>query len=255
MVTNGLWYEIETDSTTARTKRLSNQRFCFIPLVSCLGGQVCTPLNKSTNAVIYFLGREKMFKEIQKDNPVICWFSGGITSAVACKIAIDLFGEDVCRCIFMDTKNEDDDTYRFLKDCENWYGLPIELITRTDYENIQEVWKQYKGLNFANGAICSSVLKRDLRKQWQKENQYSYQIFGYDIDEPKRAKAFTINYPEAKGLYPLLMLGYSKKMCVDMVENAGIEIPLAYRLGLNNNNCLKTGCVQGGGRILAENTT
>lgn len=187
-----------------------------------------------------------MFEEIRKDNPVICWFSGGITSAVACKVAIDLFGKDVCRCIFMDTKNEDDDTYRFLNDCEKWYGLPIERITRTDYDSIQQVWKQYKGLNFANGAICSSVLKRDLRKQWQKDNQYSYQIFGYDIDEPKRAKAFTINYPEAKGFYPLLMLGYSKKMCVDMVEKAGIEIPLAYRLGLNNNNCLKTGCVQGG---------
>ncbi len=35
-IANGLWYEIETDSTTARTKRLSNQRFCFIPRVSHL---------------------------------------------------------------------------------------------------------------------------------------------------------------------------------------------------------------------------
>lgn len=34
LVANDLWYEIETDSTTAPTMRLSNQRFCFIPLVS-----------------------------------------------------------------------------------------------------------------------------------------------------------------------------------------------------------------------------
>jgi hypothetical protein len=49
MFYNGLWYEIETDTNTARTIRLSNQRFCFIPLVSCLGGQVCTPLIKSAD--------------------------------------------------------------------------------------------------------------------------------------------------------------------------------------------------------------
>jgi hypothetical protein len=42
------------------------------------------------------------------------------------------------------------------------------------------------------------------------------------------------------------MFGYSKKMCIEIVENAGIEIPAAYSLGFNNNNCLKTGCVQGG---------
>jgi len=34
LVANGLWYEIETDTTNARTMRLSKQRFCFIPLVT-----------------------------------------------------------------------------------------------------------------------------------------------------------------------------------------------------------------------------
>ena len=54
--------------------------------------------------------------------PIICWFSGGVTSAVACSLAIDKYGKDNCRCVFIDTKNEDDDSYRFLKDCEKWYG-------------------------------------------------------------------------------------------------------------------------------------
>lgn len=186
------------------------------------------------------------FDIISKDNPVICWFSGGITSAVACKLSLNLFGKQNCRIVFIDTKNEDDDTYRFLKDCRSWYKKRIEFITREDYNNIQEVWRKFKGLNFAHGAICSSELKRELRIKWQSENNFSYQVFGYDISETKRARAFTINYSDTNPIYPLLFLGYSKEMCIKIVEDIGIEIPQAYKYGLNNNNCLKTGCVQGG---------
>jgi hypothetical protein len=32
-----------------------------------------------------------------QDKTIICWWSGGITSAVACKIAINLFGGKKCR--------------------------------------------------------------------------------------------------------------------------------------------------------------
>lgn len=198
-----------------------------------------------------------MFSNIQKDNPVICWFSGGVTSAIACWIALNLFGKENCRFIFMDTQNEDDDTYRFLNDCEKWFEVKFEIITMIGYEiktknktivytSIKDIWYKNLSLNVANGAICSSILKRDLRKIWQKENKYSFQIFGYDIDEPKRAKSFTLNYPEASPLYTLLMLGWSKKMCIDKLNEIGIKIPRAYRLGLHNNNCLKTGCIQGG---------
>lgn len=200
---------------------------------------------------------KSFYKNISKSNPVICWFSGGITSAVACWLAIQLFGLANCRIIFMDTQNEDNDTYRFLKDCELWYGKKIEIITMIGreiktrkgivvYNSIQDVWRRNLSLNVAKGAICSSILKRDLRKAWQKANDYSYQIFGYDIDEPKRAKSFTLNYAEASPLYTLLMHGYSKQMCIDLVIDFNIKIPDAYLLGLNNNNCLKTGCIQGG---------
>ena len=64
-----------------------------------------------------------------KDKKIICWWSGGVTSAVACKIAIDCFGHKNCRVIMIDTQNEDDDTYRFRLDCEKWYDKRIEIIT------------------------------------------------------------------------------------------------------------------------------
>lgn len=38
----------------------------------------------------------------------------------------------------------------------------------------------------------------------------------------------------------------NKGDCVKYVESAGLKIPEAYSLGFHNNNCLGTGCVQGG---------
>jgi hypothetical protein len=57
----------------------------------------------------------------------------------------------------------------------------------------------------------------------------------------------TVNYSDkAKPIYPLLLMGFDKKDCFKIVEDAGIKIPESYILGLHNNNCLLTGCVQGG---------
>ena len=179
---------------------------------------------------------------------IIAWWSGGVTSAVACKMSIDMFGLENTTIIFMDTKNEHADTYRFKADCEKWYGKEIETATRLGkkFNSIQDVWYKSKSLNVASGAICSSELKRQLRIELEKTLVYDYEAFGFDIDEPKRAKAMKLNYPKAKPCFPLLFEGLSKKHCIEIIQEAGIEIPEAYKLGFHNNNCLGTGCVQGG---------
>jgi len=183
------------------------------------------------------------------NNKIICWWSGGVTSAVTCKLCIDIYGIENVRLIFIDTFNEDEDTYRFKKDCEKWYDKEIETITRIGkkYDKIQDVWYKYKSLNVAGGAVCSSELKRELRKEWEKENDYRYQAFGFDVDEIRRVKSMTNNYRQtAKPIFPLLMFGYTKKDCVEIILEDGLKLPNAYVLGFLNNNCLKTGCVQGG---------
>ena len=177
---------------------------------------------------------------------IIGWWSGGITSAVACKLAIDLYGKDNCRIIFIDTKNEDEDTYRFMEDCSKWYELPIETITSDKHKSVQDVWLKYKALNNASGAVCSSEMKRQVREKWQKENTWVHQVFGFELDEAKRAKGMVLNHSKTKPIFPLMMYGLRKKDCIEIVEKAGIEPPNMYKLGFLNNNCFKTGCVQGG---------
>ena len=82
------------------------------------------------------MGRRKNYKDI------IAWWSGGVTSAVTCMICIETYGRSRVRVIFIDTHNEHEDTYRFKKDCEDWYKLPIETISNIgeEYKTIQDVW-------------------------------------------------------------------------------------------------------------------
>lgn len=200
-----------------------------------------------------------------KNKKIILWWSGGITSAVACKLSLDMFGDtNDCRVIMIDTMNEDEDTYRFKRDCEAWYGQKIESITCVsrgkdmpgytfvdidiEYDSIQNVWLKHKSLNVATGAICSTQLKRRVREVYQKTIDFDHQVFGYEFDkkECNRALSLSKNHPKAKGIYPLIMMGYDKDACLKMVQQAGVEIPRVYRFGFRNNNCFGTGCVQGG---------
>jgi 3'-phosphoadenosine 5'-phosphosulfate sulfotransferase (PAPS reductase)/FAD synthetase len=177
---------------------------------------------------------------------IICWWSGGVTSAVACKLAIDIYGIDKCEFVFIDTKNEDDDTYRFMQDCEKLYGKKIESISSENYESIQECWEKHLSLNIAKGAICSYKLKRLVREKWEKGKKFKHQVFGFDINENKRALALKLNHAQTKPIFPLLMYGLAKTDCITMLAGYGLEIPRVYKLGYQNNNCFKTGCVQGG---------
>lgn len=168
---------------------------------------------------------------------IIAWWSGGITSAVTCKLCIDIFGLENVRFIFIDTHNEDEDTYRFKKDCEQWFGAEIETICSNEYNSVQEVWRKHKSLNVATGAICSTMLKRKVREVWQKTNEYDYQAFGFELSESKRAISLTANHPKAKAIYPLLLYGLSKKDCIQIVQEAGLKVPRTYEYGYLNNNC------------------
>lgn len=187
-----------------------------------------------------------MFQNISKENPVIAWWSGGADSAITCWLCLNWFGKENIRVVFIDTKNEDPDTYRFKADCEKWWGIPIETICSSKWENIEEVWEHYLSLNVATGAICSTELKRLVRQDFQMKNSFSYQAFGYDVDEIDRATAMKLNYPDSKPIFPIIYELLSKGQSIKMLQKNGIEPPESYKLGYTNNNCFETGCVKGG---------
>jgi PP-loop superfamily ATP-utilizing enzyme len=176
---------------------------------------------------------------MNKNTKVLAWFSGGVTSAVGVWLAIQIFGKENVTVIFIDTKNEDADTYRFKDDCEKWYGLKIESVTMIDndsgYKTIKDVWRKFKSLNVATGAICSTELKRKARIETQKNYAEHLQVFGYEFmkKEMNRALSMFLNNPDSKPIFPLLMFGYDKPKCLSICIENGVEPPRSYGLGIS----------------------
>jgi len=180
------------------------------------------------------------------------WWSAGITSAVACKIALELF-EDV-QLYYIETGSAHADNARFKKDCEKWYGKEIITVRNSKgYKDHFDVIRRERYVNGPDGAKCSQKLKKDVRYEVQDWLQLSLfspgierQIFGYEFEKTQvnRAIRFLQQYAEAKALFPLIDKGLTKDHCAALLLNNGIELPIMYKLGYSNNNC--EGCVKGG---------
>ncbi len=176
---------------------------------------------------------------------IISWWSAGITSAVACKFALQQYGSDNIDLVYIDTGSAHSDNDRFKKDCENWYGQKINTIKSDKFSNVLEVVA--KGwINSPYGAACTKQLKKDVRIKYEKDNEFSGQIFGFEFSkkEINRAIRFKEQNPNTLPLYPLIEHQLTKANCGFILENQGIELPTMYKLGYSNNNCLM--CVKGG---------
>ena len=175
----------------------------------------------------------------------IAWFSCGATSAVACKLALQMY--DDVRIFYIETNSGHPDNERFIQDCERWYGQPIERRQSTKYKDVDDVLIRKTYINGPHGAACTSLLKKAVRYEIQDElGEWDGQVWGFDFCEREvnRAIRFRQQNPDTKPLFPLIERQISKPDALGMLWKAGIEIPAMYRLGYSNNNCI--GCVKGG---------
>lgn len=172
----------------------------------------------------------------------IAWFSAGVSSAVAVKLAIN----QIDQIIYTHIEDQHEDTLRFIKDCEQWFGKPIEII-KSSYKSVDSVCRTMRFINSPAGATCSKLLKRRLRKEWELKNQFfclfTY-IWGMDIDEADRAEKLIQTMPESDHRFPLIEHGITKEKAHQILKASGIKRPIMYDLGYQNNNCI--GCVKGG---------
>lgn len=174
---------------------------------------------------------------------IICWWSGGITSAVACKIAIDKWGAVP---VYIETGSHHPDTIRFKEDCEKWYGKSIETIQSSKYTSHFDVIEKDKYVNGPTGARCTLMLKRRVRELWEKTANISGYVWGFEAGAKEEGRAARIKtaQPKYEHHFPLIDAGLSKIDCIKLVQEVGIDIPVMYKLGFINNNCI--GCVKGG---------
>ena len=173
---------------------------------------------------------------------IICWFSCGAASAIATKLAIsNNNGKFPLEIVYTEVKEEHPDNQRFLTDCEKWFGQEIKVIGNDKYE--RSIYKTFEksAMNIKGASPCTQKLKKEVRLKYEKPDDIH--VFGYTIEEQDRYDRF-LDANNIKTLVPLIDKGLGKIDCLAMLQNANIELPVMYKLGYANNNCI--GCVKGG---------
>jgi 3'-phosphoadenosine 5'-phosphosulfate sulfotransferase (PAPS reductase)/FAD synthetase len=175
---------------------------------------------------------------------IVCQFSCGAASAVATKLALADYGSthDV-QIINAFLANEEADNRRFAQDCEAWFGQPITVLRDEKYgADAHEVFRRERYIKGRIGAPCTKILKRRLLDTWKQPGDVM--VFGYTAEEADRLENFRARNPDRPVIAPLIDRGLSKDDCKAILLRAGIELPLMYRMGYDNANCI--GCVKGG---------
>lgn len=172
---------------------------------------------------------------------IVSWFSCGAASAVATKLAIqeNRSPVKVVRCWL---KEEHPDNDRFAADCAKWFGQEIQTIRNEKYSgSVDEVIRLRRFIVGPGGAPCTVHLKKDVRKHFQRPGDV--QVFGYCAEEQDRIDRFIDANADVQARFPLAERGLTHADCLAMIERAGLELPVMYRLGYQHNNCI--GCVKG----------
>lgn len=169
----------------------------------------------------------------------VAWFSTGVSSFIACYLTTDI--EKIMYCHIED---QHPDSMRFLSDCEKVLDKKINIIS-SPYRNVENVIQQFRFINSPYGAKCTEILKRRVRKEWERQqNEPITYVWGYDVSEKHRAERMEESMPEFKHEFPLIENGLSKSDCHGLLCKLGVKRPKMYDLGYPNNNCI--GCIKGG---------
>jgi len=171
----------------------------------------------------------------------LCWFSAGVASAVAAKLAIAAAEGEIV-VAYTNPGSEHPDNERFLNECEDWLGHSIVRLKSEKYEDTWDVWEKKQFIVSPYGAPCTVELKKKMRYAFERPDDR--QVFGYTVEETHRADRFREQNPGVDLITPLIDNGLTKSDCLAMVDRAGIKIPVMYELGYQNNNCI--GCPKGG---------
>lgn len=173
---------------------------------------------------------------------IAVWFSSGAASAVAAKKTLDKYGKtNEVLVLNNPIKEEDPDNIRFLHDCEKWLGVKIHSVVNSKYPNasIKEVFEDQNFMTNVGGlAYCTLELKQRARFEWEIKNRPDWTVLGFTKEEKGRFDRFKL-----KRLTSLWMLeNTTKAECFQIIQEAGIKLPMAYLLGMPNANC--KGCVK-----------
>jgi rhodanese-related sulfurtransferase len=173
-----------------------------------------------------------------KDKPIYLLFSGGKGSALAAYI-LKLQGYTNVKLYFNDTKSEDKDLYRFVKECCQFLGY--ELIEDSDGRDIWQVFKENRYMGNTLVDLCSRILKRERSAKFRAQFKPEDVIFanGIDVWEEHRHTDALERWLPYTFVAPLIDSGvFDKELLWSIFEShSGIKEPYLYSIGMSHNNC------------------
>ena len=185
---------------------------------------------------------------------VVVGFSGGITSAWCAGWALRNFPREEVILLFHDTKAEDADTYRFLREMAEKLDMPIT--ERSDGRSLDEVFEDHNAIASDRMAFCSEELKQIPGTKYIKELQSAgvkeiVRVVGFSAMEVTRVQRYAAACMKLSGLFssvtarfPLIEENVTKQDCADWCScTMGVPVPAMYAWS-DHANCV--GCVRGG---------
>ncbi len=185
------------------------------------------------------LGNHRL-RETNMQVECVSYFSGGVSSAVATKLAIN----DLSAIFYTHIDDQHPDTMRFVRECENWFGREITIM-QSPLRSVENACRMASWIRSPAGAACSIRLKRRVRKQFEREHEGRLEIvWGFDYSESRRAEWIRGLMPLPNHRFPLIDSRMTKEDAHKILRASGIKRPAMYDLEYQNNNCV--GCVKGG---------
>ncbi len=182
----------------------------------------------------------KMQEMEEQSRRTIIWYSDGAASTVAGMLTLKTTPSAIP--VYTATNSEHPDNVRYRSEVEEkLFGKKVIILQSEKYHDIWDVFDKTRWLVGVAGARCTTELKKKMRQQFERPNDI--QVFGYTIEEQNRVERFVKNNPEIKVSTPLIDKGLSKEDCLEIIRQHDIELPMLYRLGYKNNNCIP--CVKG----------
>ena len=173
-------------------------------------------------------------------------FSGGVASyAVARRVVANEGGRGVV-LLFADTKIEDGDLYRFLRDAESRLGVAITRVV--EGRDPWQVFNDEGMIGNTRADLCSRILKREPLRRWLEAHcdpDLTVVYLGYDGNEGHRLKASERFWAPWRVRAPLVDEFVFREQLFIELFNDRIDPPRLYKMGFAHNNC-GGACVKAG---------
>jgi Phosphoadenosine phosphosulfate reductase family len=169
----------------------------------------------------------------------IVLYSGGIGSFLAAYLIKNAYPEAQIVLYFNDTKTEDKDLYRFLKQTVKWLDLP--LVNDSDGRDVWQTFQDEKYVGNTRSDICSRILKRDRSHKYIIDHfnpNKTKIVIGIDWTESHRWFKARKHWEPFDLIAPLIETNTHKDLLWnELYQIHNIKKPKLYDLGFSHNNC------------------